>query len=61
LNASPHDGSAQNRSRWPQWLAFAILPRPIKQQQLFVAVWVVLTLTVVTAMMRKIRLARRRR
>ena len=35
--------------------------RPIKQQQLFVAVWVVLTLIVVTTMMRKIRQVRRRR
>jgi len=35
--------------------------RPIKQQQIFVAVWVVLTLIIVTTMMRKIRVARRRR
>ena len=41
--------------------AFGIQARPIKQQQMFVAVWVVLTLTVVTTMMRKIRQARRRR
>jgi len=43
------------------YYAFAIQARPIKQQQMFVAVWVVLTLTVVTTMMRKIRQARRRR
>ena len=35
--------------------------RPIKQQQMFVAVWVVLTLIVVTTMMKRIRKARRRR
>jgi len=43
------------------YYAFDIEARPIKQQQLFVAVWVVLTLTVVTTMMRKIRVARRGR
>jgi len=43
------------------YYASAIQARPIKQQQMFVAVWVVLTLTVVTTMMRKIRQARRRR
>jgi hypothetical protein len=43
------------------YYALAIQARPIKQQQMFVAVWVVLTLTVVTTMMRKIRVARRGR
>jgi len=43
------------------YYAFAIQARPIKQQQMFVAGWVVLTLTVVPTMMRKIRQARRRR
>jgi hypothetical protein len=43
------------------YYAFGIHDRPIKQQQLFVGVWVVLTLTVVTTMMRKIRVARRGR
>jgi nitric oxide reductase large subunit len=43
------------------YYAFGIQDRPIKQQQLFVGVWVVLTLTVVTTMMRKIRVARRGR
>jgi hypothetical protein len=41
------------------YYALAIQARPIKQQQMFVAVWVVLTLIVVTTMMRKIRVARR--
>jgi len=35
--------------------------RPIKTQQTFVAVWVVLTLLVVTSIMRKLRQARVRR
>jgi len=43
------------------YYAVDIQARPIKQQQMFVAVWVVLTLIVVTTMMRKIRVARRRR
>ena len=43
------------------YYAVGIQARPIKQQQLFVAVWVVLTLIVVTTMMRKIRQVRRRR
>jgi len=43
------------------YYALAIQTRPIKQQQMFVAVWVVLTLIVVTTMMRKIRVARRGR
>jgi hypothetical protein len=43
------------------YYALAIQARPIKQQQMFVAVWVVLTLIVVTTMMRKIRVARRGR
>ena len=43
------------------YYAVGIQARPIKQQQMFVAVWVVLTLIVVTTMMRKIRVARRGR
>ena len=43
------------------YYAVGIQSRPIKQQQLFVGVWVVLTLIVVTTMMRKIRQVRRRR
>ena len=35
--------------------------RPVKTQQTFVAVWVVLTLLVVTTIMRKLRQARIRR
>jgi len=41
---------------------FAHVPeRPIKTQETFVAVWVVLTLIVVTTMMKRIRQARRGR
>jgi hypothetical protein len=43
------------------YYALKIEARPIKQQQMFVAVWVVLTLIVVTTMMKRIREARRRR
>ena len=43
------------------YYALRIEERPIKQQQMFVGVWVVLTLIVVTTMMKRIRLARRRR
>jgi hypothetical protein len=43
------------------YYAAHIQNRPFKQQQMFVAVWVVLTLIVVTTMMRRIRQARRRR
>jgi hypothetical protein len=43
------------------YYAMEIQARPIRQQQMFVAVWVVLTLIVVTTMMRKIRVARRGR
>ena len=38
-----------------------IADRPVKTQQTFVAVWVVLTLIVVTTMMKRIRRARRGR
>ena len=38
-----------------------IADRPVKTQQSFVAVWVVLTLIVVTTMMKRIRRARRGR
>jgi hypothetical protein len=40
---------------------FQIADRQLKTQQMFVAVWVVVTLVVVTTMMKRIRLARRRR
>jgi len=43
------------------YYAVHVQDRPVKQQQMFVAVWVVLTLIVVTTMMRRIRQARRRR
>ena len=43
------------------YYAVHVQDRPVKQQQVFVAVWVVLTLIVVTTMMRKIRVARRGR
>ena len=36
-----------------------IADRPVKTQETFVAVWVVITLLVVTTMMRRIRVARR--
>ena len=35
--------------------------RPAKQQQMFVAIWVVLTLIVVTTMLKRIRVVRRGR
>jgi hypothetical protein len=35
--------------------------RPVKQQQMFVAIWVVLTLIVVTTMLKRIRVVRRGR
>ena len=38
-----------------------IADRPLKSQQIFVGVWVIVTLVVVTTMMKRIRLARRRR
>ncbi len=42
------------------YYALRIADRPIKTQEVFVAVWVVLTLVVVTTMMKRIRQARRR-
>lgn len=42
------------------YVAFHIADRTVKTQETFVAVWVVLTLIVVTTMMKKIRQARRR-
>ena len=42
------------------YYAFRIADRAIKTQETFVAVWVVLTLIVVTTMMKRIREARRR-
>ncbi|MEO7086051.1 MAG: hypothetical protein ABI442_08255 [Gemmatimonadaceae bacterium] len=42
------------------YYGFHIADRVVKTQETFVAVWVVLTLIVVTTMMKKIRLARRR-
>jgi membrane protein DedA with SNARE-associated domain len=38
-----------------------IAERPVKTQETFVAVWVVVTLIIVTTMMKRIRKARRRR
>ena len=43
------------------YYAAHIQDRPVKTQQTFVAVWVVLTLIVVTTMMKRIRQARRGR
>jgi hypothetical protein len=43
------------------YYAAHVQDRPVKTQQSFVAVWVVLTLIVVTTMMKKIRQARRGR
>lgn len=43
------------------YYAAHIQERPVKTQQTFVAVWVVLTLIVVTTMMKRIRQARRGR
>ena len=43
------------------YYALHLQDRPAKQQQMFVAVWVVLTLIVVTTMMKRIRQARRGR
>ena len=43
------------------YYALAIQARPIKQQQMFVAVWLVLTLIAVTTLLRMIRVARRGR
>jgi len=43
------------------YYALHLSDRPAKQQQMFVAVWVVLTLIVVTTMMKRIRQARRGR
>jgi membrane protein DedA with SNARE-associated domain len=40
---------------------FHVQDRAIRTQQTYVAVWVVLTLIIVTTLMRKIRQARRRR
>lgn len=40
---------------------FHIADRPVKTQETFVAVWVVITLLVVTTMMKRIRVARRGR
>lgn len=41
--------------------AYRVPERPVATQQTFVAVWVVLTLIVVTTMMKRIRVARRGR
>lgn len=43
------------------YYAAGVQARPIKQQQAFAGVWIVLTLIVVMTMMRKIRQARRGR
>ncbi|MFI5227833.1 MAG: hypothetical protein ACHQWU_02115 [Gemmatimonadales bacterium] len=42
------------------YYVFHVSLRSVKTQETFVAVWVVLTLLVVTTMMKKIRAARRR-
>jgi cation transport ATPase len=43
------------------YYAFHIPDRPIRTQETFVATWVVLTLIVVTTMLKRIRVARRGR
>jgi len=43
------------------YYALHVQARPLRTQQTFVAVWVVLTLVVVTTMLKRIRVARRRR
>ncbi|MDB4878514.1 MAG: hypothetical protein JWM41_4960 [Gemmatimonadetes bacterium] len=43
------------------YYAFHIADRPVKTQQTYVATWVVLTLIVVTTMLKRIRVARRGR
>ncbi|MEP6493740.1 MAG: hypothetical protein ABJF01_13750 [bacterium] len=43
------------------YYALHVQSRPLRTQQTFVAVWVVLTLVVVTTMLKRIRVARRRR
>jgi hypothetical protein len=43
------------------YYAFHIADRPVKTQETFVATWVVLTLIVVTTMLKRIRVARRGR
>ena len=43
------------------YYAFHVADGSVKAQQTFVAIWVVLTLIVVTTMVKRIRLARRRR
>jgi hypothetical protein len=43
------------------YYAFHVADGSVKLQQTFVAIWVVLTLIVVTTMVKRIRLARRRR
>jgi hypothetical protein len=43
------------------YYALHVQNRPLQTQQMFVAVWVVLTLLVVATMLKRIRVARRRR
>jgi hypothetical protein len=43
------------------YYAYDVAHRTLKAQQTFVAIWVMLTLIVVTTMVKRIRLARRRR
>jgi hypothetical protein len=43
------------------YYGFRVGDRPVKTQETFVAVWVVLTLLVVATMMKRIRVARRGR
>jgi hypothetical protein len=42
------------------YYALHIADRPVNTQEVFIAVWVVLTLVIVTTMMKRIRQARRR-
>lgn len=43
------------------YYVFHVQNRPLRTQQTFVAVWVVLTLFIVATMLKRIRVARRRR
>jgi hypothetical protein len=43
------------------YYALHIADKPVKTQEIFIAVWVVLTLLVVTTLMKRIRKLRRRR
>ena len=43
------------------YYAFGVRDRPIKTQQTFALVWIVLTLIIVTVMLKRVRRTRRRR